>query len=48
VAVVRLVANLLAILTQDSLAFEEEVPAAATTITRFLLRFFLALGLRVG
>jgi hypothetical protein len=48
VAIVRLVSNLLTVLAQDSRAFEEEVPIAATTIARFFLRLLLALGLSVG
>jgi hypothetical protein len=48
VAVVWLVPNLLAVLAQDSRAFEEEVPIAATAVTRFFLRLLLAFGLSVG
>jgi hypothetical protein len=48
VAIVWLVTDLLAVVAQDSSAFEEEVSIAATAITRFLLSFFLALGLIIG
>jgi hypothetical protein len=48
VAIVWLVTNLLAVFAQDSSAFEEEVPIAATAIARFLLHLFLALGLIIG
>jgi hypothetical protein len=48
VAIVWLVTDLLAVIAQDSRAFEEEVPIAATAITRFLLSLFLALGLIIG
>jgi hypothetical protein len=47
-AIVWLVTDLLAVFAQDSSAFEEEVPIAATAIARFLLRLFLALGLTLG
>jgi hypothetical protein len=48
VAIFWLVTDLLAVIAQDSSAFKEEVPIAATAITRFLLRLFLALGLNIG
>jgi hypothetical protein len=48
VAIFWLVTDLLAVVAQDSSAFEEEVTIAPTTIARFLLSLFLALGLISG
>jgi hypothetical protein len=48
VAIIWLVPNLLAVLTQGSRAFKEEVPIAATAVTRFFLCLLLAFGLRFG
>jgi hypothetical protein len=48
VTVVQLVSDLLTVLAQDSRAFEEKVPIAATAIARFFLRLLLALGQSVN
>jgi hypothetical protein len=48
VAIIWLMTDLLAVFAQDSSAFKEEVPIAATAIARFLLRLFLALGMIIG
>jgi hypothetical protein len=46
VAIVWIMANLLAVLTQGSRALKEEVPIAATSVTRLFLCLLLAIGLR--
>jgi hypothetical protein len=46
-AIIWIVPNLLAVLTQDSRAFKEEVPIAATAVTRFFLCLLLAFDLRI-
>jgi hypothetical protein len=47
VTIVWLVSDLLTVLAKDSLALEEKVPVAATTIARFFLRLLFSFGLSI-